>query len=128
MAAAARVLILDDEPSILALLAELLDLLGYSCATCQSPADALRTLRSESFDVVLSDFRMPQMNGEQFYAAAISARPELKEKIIFLTGDTLSDDTQIFLKRTGARHLNKPFDLESVQQTISEVISGAARI
>jgi CheY-like chemotaxis protein len=119
----AKVLILDDEPFILALMGELLELLGYACQPCSAPSEALELLKNGDFDVVLSDFRMPGMNGEQFYEAALRIRPEFRNRIIFLTGDTLHEETQEFLKRVGAPHLSKPFHLENVEKTIAEVLA-----
>jgi PAS domain S-box-containing protein len=122
-AESARILILDDESSITELLGEMLRLLGYSAKLCNSPTRALELLDQEEFDVVLSDFRMPIMNGEQFYAAAIEKHPELARRIVFLTGDTVNDETQFFLKKTGNPHLGKPFQLVSVQQVVSEILA-----
>jgi CheY-like chemotaxis protein len=120
-----RILILDDEPLVLALMGELLEILGYSCVSCSAPEEALKRLEEEQFDVVLSDFCMPHMNGERFYAAAVGAHPELKGRIVFLTGDTLNEVTNAFLERVKAPHLTKPFQLNSIQETISNVMAQA---
>ena len=119
----ARILILDDEPSIADLLGEILDLFGYASTKCTHPSTALSLLQRESFDVVLSDYRMPQMNGEQFYHAAVEIRPELARRIVFLTGDTVSEPTQTFLKSTGNPHLPKPFQAVKVAQVISDLLN-----
>ena len=122
-ASAARILILDDEPCVSELLAELLRLLGYESTKCSSPVTALELLGHTRFDVILSDFRMPQMNGDEFYQRATAAHPEVASKVIFLTGDTMNDETLSFLQKNSARHLSKPFDLATVEQTISEIIA-----
>lgn len=116
-----RVLILDDEPCISELLSAMLGMLGYSATKCCSPTAALEILSREDFEVVLSDFRMPQMNGDEFFRRAVNARPELASRIVFLTGDTMSEETQLFLNKHSSRHLSKPFDLASVEQAISEI-------
>ena len=118
-----RVLIVDDEACISDLLAEMLRLLNYAPTQCFSPTAALRLLQDREFDVILSDFRMPQMNGDEFYARAVDGRPELAQRFVFLTGDTMSDETQQFLVEHSRPHLSKPFDLENVIQVISHVIS-----
>lgn len=122
-ARSARVLILDDEPCISELLTAMLDILGFTPTKCYSPQAALDLLDREDFDVVLSDFRMPQMNGDEFFRRAIAKRPDLVSRIVFLTGDTMSDETQHFLKSHSARHLSKPFDIASVEQVITEIIA-----
>ena len=118
----AKILILDDEPSIGDLLGEILDLFGYASTRCTLPESALSLLIQESFDVVLSDYRMPQMNGQQFYHAAVRIRPELARRIVFLTGDSVNEETQSFLRSTGNPHLPKPFQAAKVAQVISEVL------
>jgi CheY-like chemotaxis protein len=117
-----KVLILDDEPCISELLGEILQLLGYSATKCSSPCAALDLLDKEHFDVILTDFRMPQMNGDEFYFQATGKYPELARRVVFLTGDTASEDTRCFLDRHQAPSLSKPFDIASVEQVILEVV------
>jgi CheY-like chemotaxis protein len=118
-----RVLIVDDEACISDLLAEMLRLLNYAPTQSFSPIAALRLLQDREFDVILSDFRMPQMNGDEFYHKAVADRPELGQRFVFLTGDTMSEETQLFLNEHSRPHLSKPFDLENVIQVISHVIA-----
>ena len=118
-----RVLIVDDEACISDLLAEMLRLLNYAPTQCFSPIAALRLLQDREFDVILSDFRMPHMNGDEFYYKAIADRPDLAQRFVFLTGDTVSEATQAFLNEHSSPHLSKPFDLESVVQVISQVVA-----
>jgi CheY-like chemotaxis protein len=125
--ASPRILIVDDEACISDLLTEMLRLLGYLPTQSSSPAAALRILRERDFEVILSDFRMPQMNGDEFYRKAIAERPELANRFVFLTGDTMSEDTQLFLNEHSKPHLSKPFELESVIQVISGVLGRQSR-
>jgi len=120
-----RVLVLDDEPSITELLSEMLKLLGYHVSACLRPTDALEQLARESFDVVLSDFRMPEMNGKAFHGRVKATNPSLAKRIIFLTGDTVSEETQLFLKETGNPHISKPFQLANIQQVLKETLAMA---
>ena len=119
----ARVLIVDDEPCISDLLSEMLELLGYAPTKCCSPSIALALLEKEGFDVVLSDFRMPQMNGDEFFRRAVARNEGLRSRFVFLTGDSVSEQTHSFLTEQGSRHLCKPFDIASVNQIIADVIS-----
>ena len=122
-----RVLIVDDEACISDLLSEMLRLLGYIPTQCFSPVVALRLLNEGDFDVILSDFRMPQMNGDEFYHKAVSRRPDVASRFVFLTGDTMNEDTQLFLKEHARPHLSKPFDLENVVDVITDVLSQQRR-
>lgn len=123
--APAKILILDDESSISELLGEMLSLLGYETVKTNNPREALELIEQQSFDLILSDFRMPGMNGQEFFESAISKLPHLSRRIIFLTGDVVTEETKKFLEEIGNPHLAKPFQLSSVQQIIAEVLEEA---
>ena len=119
-----RVLIVDDEPCVGDLMEEMLTLLGYEVSKSSSPISALKILEKHRFNVVISDFRMPQMNGDQFYAEAIAKKPELIGRFVFLTGDLVNEETQSFLQKNRCASLEKPFQFAAVEQIIA-TISGA---
>jgi len=119
----ARVLVLDDEQSIAELLSEMLSVLGHRPEICLNPAVALEMLAKEDFDLVISDFRMPVMNGEAFYRALIKTHPHLARRVIFLTGDVINEETQHFLASTGNPHLDKPFQLTRLEAVIGEILA-----
>lgn len=118
-----RVLVLDDEPAIAELLTEMLKLLGYDVSACLRPSDALEVLAREPFSLVLSDFRMPEMNGKAFHGRVQAMNAALAKRIIFLTGDTVNDETQLFLKATGNPHISKPFQLANIQQVMQDTLA-----
>ena len=118
----ANILILDDERSIAELLSEMLDMLGYSTTICHSGAEALELLEGREFDLIISDYRMPKMNGRDFYRAAIGKKPGLATRVVFITGDVVNDDTQDFLRSIVNPHLNKPFQLARVERIVAEVL------
>ena len=80
------------------------------------------TPQHEEIDLILSDFRMPKMNGQEFYQQAIRKKPALARRIVFLTGDVVNEETQAFLQSTGNPHLAKPFQLAHVEQMVAEVL------
>jgi len=125
-AVSARVLVLDDEPSIAELLSEMLGALGHQPDVCLSPVRALEILQTRPFDLIISDFRMPIMNGEAFHQALSKINPELARRVIFLTGDVVNKETQHFLASTGNPHLDKPFQLNRLEAVIAEVLSAGA--
>jgi CheY-like chemotaxis protein len=102
------------------------ELIGYSTTLCHSPTDALELLERQRFDLVISDFRMPGMNGQQFYEAVKQKLPEFAHRIIFLTGDVGNEETQSFLRSIGNPHLDKPFNLQSVERAVTEALEGHA--
>jgi CheY-like chemotaxis protein len=72
---------------------------------------------------VISDFRMPVLNGGEFYHQVRQLKPDLARRIIFLTGDVVNEETQEFLNSTGNPHLGKPFQLTTLEAVMLEVLA-----
>lgn len=119
---AGSILVLDDEKSIAEMLGEMLGLLGYTPTVCHAGAQALELIDQEDFDLIISDFRMPVMNGRQFYEQAVKKKPALARRVIFLTGDIVNEETQAFLKSIGNPHMTKPFNMASVKAIVVEAL------
>lgn len=117
-----HILILEDEVEIARLLARYLERLGYRASICHDAQAALRTIAEESPDLVLTDLKMPGMSGREFYAALCEASPSLAERVVFVTGDTVSPDTRAFLSQSGRPYLAKPFSLEEVRAAVSAAL------
>lgn len=122
---ARKILILDDQAAVADMLSEMVKLIGHETTTENDPQKALRLVEDEAYDVILSDYRMPEMNGREFYSAAVAMRPELAQRIVFLTGDLHCEETRQFLTATGAQSISKPFHLSRVRETISDVLGCA---
>ncbi|MBI5386202.1 MAG: response regulator [Verrucomicrobia bacterium] len=121
-ARAAKVLVLDDERALAEMLGQIVTLLGHDCTLCHSPVQALEHLQRRDFDLVLSDYRMPVMDGQQFYKRVVELKPWLASRIVFLTGDVVNEDTQSFLSSIGNACLTKPFQLQVVEATINRTL------
>jgi CheY-like chemotaxis protein len=121
-----QILVLDDEEPIGELVGESLIFFGYSPTICSSPLDALSLLRRRRFDLIIFDFRMPEMTGGEFYEQAIKIDPSLTYRFIFLTGDVVTDTTMAFLESSGHIHLDKPFRLTELETAITFVLNEAA--
>jgi signal transduction histidine kinase/ActR/RegA family two-component response regulator len=118
----AQILILDDEKAIAEMLAEMLSLLGHTPTLCHSAPDALELIQKHDFDLVLSDVRMPVMDGQRFYQELRRRHPATAERVVFLTGDTVNREVRSFLDSTGNRHLCKPFRLSAVEDVIDQTL------
>jgi DNA-binding NtrC family response regulator len=113
------VLLIEDEPAVMAYVRAALERNGYQVVPAESGADALRLLASGQFHGVVSDMRTPGgVDGAQVHAWIASHRPELASKVVFITGDIASEETAATLRQTGAPCVEKPF---RVQQFISVV-------
>jgi two-component system NtrC family sensor kinase len=116
-----RVLVVDDEREIVELLREILELAGHTVTVADSGEIALSLLASAEFDLVLSDVRMPGMDGIILYEMVRSRYPQLLPRLAFITGDTLSSNVAQFLQRTGIAHLAKPFAPREVHALVAEM-------
>ncbi|GAB4413229.1 MAG: hypothetical protein OHK0032_09290 [Thermodesulfovibrionales bacterium] len=114
-------LILDDEPAILDVLNEVLIGEGFHVETMMDARKAVERLRERDFDLIISDIRMPDMDGKQFYREIKAMKPYLVRKIIFISGDTVSRETQDFLNVIGNYYLKKPFEIKSLRELISKL-------
>jgi two-component system NtrC family sensor kinase len=122
-----RVLIVDDEPGIVDVLKQALDGKGFQTETAGNGVEALSRLASNEYDLIISDICMPEMNGEKLHAAIGERYPHLQDRIIFVTGDTVSPSSRNFLEQSGARWLNKPFDICEIERiVISTLRNGTA--
>lgn len=120
------VLVVDDEPAIASLLAELLELDGYQVATAPNGRAALDRLRAGGFDAILSDLRMPELDGPGLYREVERLDPALAHRMVFVTGNLLTEDTADFFAATGAPCLRKPFARGDVQRALQQVLAPAS--
>jgi PAS domain S-box-containing protein len=123
----ARILVVDDEPGIAGVLAEVLQLDGHVVETVGNGETALARLAAGSYELILSDIRMPELDGPGLYWELERRDPRLLRRMIFLTGDTLSPGTREFLEKTGAPCLSKPFALSDVRDLVQRVLQTQGR-
>lgn len=113
------ILLIEDEPSVVAFLKAALERKGYSVVDATSGAEGLQRLADGRYAGVISDIRMPgAVNGAEVHAWIQKNRPELGSKIILISGDTANSETQELLARSGTPCIEKPF---RVHQLISIV-------
>lgn len=117
--ASAPVLLIEDEPAVMAYVCAALERSGYQVVTAACGADALRLLENGNYQGIVSDMRTPGgVDGAQVHAWITTHRPELARKVVFITGDIANEETVAILQKTGAPCVEKPF---LVQQFISVV-------
>lgn len=119
----ARVLVLDDEASLAEMVGEMLTIQGNEARVVNDSLDALKLLEKYDFDAILSDYRMPKMDGRVLYQTLMKIRPDLAQKIIYLTGDVINEDTQDFLRTCGRPVVTKPFNFKTVEKTIHDLVA-----
>jgi len=120
-----RILVVDDERLVLQLLGEMLGADHHTVDTVADGTQALEQLRRASYDLILSDVRMPYLDGPGLYRALERRLPDLCRRFVLMTGDVLSAEIQTFLDQTGVPGLSKPFDRSEVRRVIQLVANGA---
>jgi two-component system NtrC family sensor kinase len=118
-----RVLVVEDEATVAQLIADILREDGYSVEILLNPQAAVERVLNTSYDLVLCDLRMAEMDGRDIYRALGRAGRGMQERIAFMTGDTHSSFTSNFLRETGVACLAKPFLVEDLLQFVREAMA-----
>lgn len=116
------ILLVDDEPGIATALTRLLRRDGHAVDTAVNGLQALARLQGRAYDVILSDLRMPELDGPGLYRALEQQQPALCRRFILLTGDTLSPENLAFCEQAGVPRLTKPFSAAGVRQAIQQLL------
>jgi DNA-binding NtrC family response regulator len=120
------VLLIEDEPSIMALVSATLERNGYGVVCIESGADALRLLEKGKFLGVVSDMRTPGgVDGAQVHAWITANRPDLVDKVVIITGDYANEETVSTLRRIGALYLEKPFRVQDLISAVEKTMGKA---
>ena len=120
-----RLLVVDDEEVLTDLLTDFLKGEGHQVDQARDGRSALRMATHTTYDVILSDLKMPGLDGQGLYERLCQVKPEMKERFVFSTGDLANPRVQTFFQATGCRYFSKPFRLESVLSVLNQVARGA---
>lgn len=115
------VLVIDDEESILQLVAEILTSSGYRVDTATDGESALRRVAQGQYDLAVCDLKMPGMNGREFFEQLSLKNPTLAHNLIFMSGDVINTQTQAFLSEQNKFCLGKPFSLREFEKALNGV-------
>lgn len=124
---AKRILILDDEELIIRTLARVLEKSRFEVTVVKSGEDALAVLQEEEMDLVISDIRMPGVNGLEAMRRMSRARQESgrrKVPIIFITGYADPDLENQAKALDPVAYIYKPFDLDDLMTEIKKALGG----
>jgi two-component system, NtrC family, sensor kinase len=117
-----RILVVDDEKYILDFFVEVFHTLPVVVDTAGDGRIAMQKMQDVEYDLIVSDFKMPQMSGRDLFNWIKDNRPHLANRIIFVTGDTVSLDTRSFFEDNKNRYLAKPFKIEEVKEVIQQAL------
>lgn len=121
-----RVLVVEDEPIISRICQRTLTVDGFEVDTAVNGLAARRMVDDKSYDLCLCGIRTPGMNGIELFEYLELEQPELARKVIFTSGDVLSNNIDIFLKKVKRSFLAKPFTPDELRKVIKEALNSEA--
>jgi two-component system NtrC family sensor kinase len=122
-----RAMVVDDEPELADSLARFLEREGYGCTVVNSGRQAIELAKAEEFDIILSDLRMPDVDGPTLLKWLLANRPQMASRLGYVTGDTLGPAAVRFLGDAGRPFIEKPFSRQSIRDLLAELASDSGR-
>jgi PAS domain S-box-containing protein len=119
------ILVVDDEPDVAEVLVSMLQVDGHRAEIAANGLVALERLAGGRYDLVMSDLRMPEMNGPALYKRMEETGHPMLRRFVFVTGDVLGPETHEFLDRSRVPALSKPFVLAEVRTVIRQVLAAS---
>jgi CheY-like chemotaxis protein len=120
--ASKKILVIDDEDAVLQLIDVSLRRYSFQVDMASDGETALQLLKQNDYDVTLCDWKMPGLNGQQVYERLASIKPNLRQRVIFVTGDVINERMQEFLKAEKRPCLSKPFVISELRAAIRNVL------
>ncbi len=120
MARTNHILIVDDNPHMSSLLSDILDFFDYKAVGARDGEEALRTLGDRSFDMVITDLRMPKMNGMDLLRTLKEKFPQLPVVVITGFGTDTSRSDAFAAHADG--FLAKPFKVDQIKELLKKLL------
>ena len=117
-----RILVVEDEATVAQLIVDVLQEEGHEAEAAFDSQDGLTRIARNRYDLVICDLRMPRLDGPAFYDALVSAGSPIRDRIVFITGDTLAPRSLEFLESHGLPYLAKPFLVEELKLAVNRVL------
>jgi CheY-like chemotaxis protein len=119
------ILVVDDEPGFAKVLAALLSREGHIVETADNGRVALGQVRARQYDLILCALRLPDLDGPALYQLLQTEAPDMRQRVIFLTGDTLNPISLAFLEKQHLLWLPKPCSAAQVRDVMQQALRHA---
>ncbi len=118
-----RILVVDDEDDVRDLVAAVLVAEGHQIDTARNGVEALPLLEQHTYDLIVTDLKMPEIDGWALYYEVERRQPNAMKRFVFITGTTHLPEYAGFLESTGAPLLIKPFKIEDLRDALMRALS-----
>jgi CheY-like chemotaxis protein len=118
----ACILVVDDEPIVAGAIADILGLEGYEVELAKNGREALERIAARSYDLILCDLQMPELDGAGLYRELERQQPSLLRRLAFVSGSTDVPEYASFCQRTAVTLLGKPFTLEDLLRLVQSLL------
>jgi CheY-like chemotaxis protein len=119
-----RVLVADDQEHMRELMVEALSADGHTVDPAEDGVAALKLLEAQSYDLVVSDLQMPQVDGPKLYEEIRKRKPGAAPHFIFITGEDEAPGYGRFLVESKVPVVTKPFKLKEFRQLLATLFPG----
>lgn len=120
-----RILVVEDEPTVAQLIVDVLTEQGHQVEAVLDSREGLYRISQQDYDLVICDLRMPRLDGRAFYKALVRSGSPVRNRLFFITGDTLAPRTVEFLKTHRIPYLAKPFLVEELTLAVQRLLASS---
>jgi DNA-binding response OmpR family regulator len=117
-----KILLVEDEPVVGRLFKRILNIEGFDVDFVRDGRVAIEAVNKNHYDLCISDIRLPSVTGIQLYEHLKVNYPQLSLHTVFITGDTMNANIQMFLQESGMPCLVKPFNPEDLVATVKGLL------
>lgn len=120
--AGARALVIEDERALGDAVAASLGDEGFTVDRAENGEEGLAYLAEQRYDVIVCDLKMPKVDGPALFAEVSARMPDVRKRLIFVTGDVAGTEAERFLEDSGCRWIPKPFRLRDLVRVARETL------
>lgn len=121
-----HVLLVDDDVELVQTLKELIEGHGYVVSTASNGVLAIKHFLNHDVDAIVCDLKMPELEGDMFYAAIERIQPGLHKRFVFITGAADDPTFKMFISKVKSPVLRKPVPVRKLLKEIYRVVRCAS--
>jgi CheY-like chemotaxis protein len=118
-----RILVIDDERSVVELVTRILKARGYEVDSAGDGYTAIRMVDAQFYDLIMADLKMPEIGGMDVYSRIEHSNPMQARRVVFFSGDVVNPQTTAFLNRVGLPFLVKPFTIKELVDFVEQALA-----